>query len=306
MDHYFGGSSGDMLADKRYAMALEFAREGDHAAAADLLRQGIEFAPHWPPFYFQLGEALRQAGDKDAAAAAFRDYLARDPADAMGASVKLSLIGAAPVPETMPEEYVRSLFHQYAPKFEKSLVENLQYHTPDLMAEMVAAHHAGAFAHLLDLGCGTGLAAQHYAGRAAKMTGIDLAPGMIDAARAKNLYDDLHVAGIDEFLKDTPEHYDLVLAADVFVYVGALEKTFERIAHAMTKGGLFCFSVQTPPDDSAGFTLGTDHRYAHPRAYIEHCAAAAHFSMVDVRENVTLRLDAGKPVTGALYLLKSA
>lgn len=306
MDHYFGGSSGHILADKRYVMALQLAEWGDHVAAADLLRQGIELAPDWPPFYFHLGEALRLSGDAQDAADALRAYLARDPADAMGATVKLALLGAVPMPPSMPEEYVRSLFHQYAPRFEKSLVENLQYHTPDLMADMVAAHHAGKFENLLDLGCGTGLAAKFYAGRAARMTGIDLAPGMIEQARAKNLYDALHVAGIEDFLKATTERYDLVLAADVFVYVGALESIFARLSSAMLPGGLFSFSVQMPQEDTNGFTLGADHRYAHARAYIERCARDAGFSVVDMREKVALRLDGGKPVTGALYLLKAA
>lgn len=304
MDHYFGGSSGDMLADKRYAMALQLAEWGDHAAAADLLRQGIELAPHWPPFYFQLGESLRQSKDAAAAATAFHHYLARDPADAMGAAVKLSLLGAMPAPAAMPEEYVRSLFHQYAPKFEKSLVENLQYHTPDLMADIVSAHQDGNFAHLLDLGCGTGLAAKFFAGRAARMTGIDLAPGMIEQARMKNLYDDLQVGGIERFLDETAARYDLVLAADVFVYIGALEKIFAQTANVMMPCGLFCFSVQNPGEDVPAWTIGADHRYAHARPYIESRLKNSGLALLALNEDVALRLDAGAPVMGAIYLAK--
>ena len=293
-----------MLADKRYAMALQLAEWGDHTAAADLLRQGIELAPAWPPFYFHLGETLRQGGNADSAARAFHDYLARDPADAMGATIKLSLMGAVPMPPSMPEEYVRSLFHQYAPKFERSLVENLQYHTPDLMADMVFAHHPDGFENLLDLGCGTGLAAKFYAGRAVRMTGIDLAPGMVEQAKRKNIYAVLHVGKIEDFLAQTPERYDIALAADVFVYIGALEEIFARLSAVLMPAGIFSFSVQMPADDVSGWVLGPDHRYAHARAYIESSAAKAGFTVLDCRENIALRLDGGKAVLGAIYLLR--
>lgn len=302
----FGTSSGHMLADKRYALALQLAEWGDFSASADLLRQGIELAPAWPPFYFHLGEALRKTNDFEGAGKAFEEYLIHDPADAMGAAIKLSLIGARAAPPTMPEEYVRALFHQYAPRFEKSLVENLDYHTPDEMAALVLAHKDGGFSHLLDLGCGTGLAAKFFEGRVKAMTGIDLAPGMIREARAKNIYTHLHEEKIEDFLAGTKDRYDLVLAADVFVYIGEIDAIFTQIANVMTNGGLYSFSVQTPPGGVEGWILGPDHRYAHAHGYVESCLGKAGLELVRRCDDLALRLDGGKPVTGAVYLARKA
>lgn len=302
MDMFFGGGSGHLLADKRYTLALQLAEWGDHTAAADLLRQGIELAPQWPPFYFHLGEALRQQGDHAEAAAAFKDYLARDPDDNMGAAIKLSLMGNGPPPPVLPEGYVRSLFDQYAPRFDKCLIENLGYHTPEHIADTVRAVQPGPYGRILDLGCGTGLAAEKFVADANHITGIDIAPNMVAEARAKNIYHALHVAAVEDFLKtDTTPPYDLVLSADVFVYIGALEEIFERLAARMNQGALFAMSVQTL--ENGDWALGEDHRYAHSRAYLERCAAQAGLVPAACTP-VTLREDAGKPVNGMVFIAR--
>ena len=302
MDMFFGGSSGHLLADKRYTLALQLAEWGDLTAAADLLRQGIELAPHWPPFYFHLGEALRQHGDEAGAAAAFKHYLARDPEDNMGATIKLSLMGLVPPPSVLPEGYVRSLFDQYAPRFEKCLVENLGYHTPEHIANAVRAVHSGPYGRILDLGCGTGLAALQFMADANHITGLDLAPKMVEESRAKNIYHALHVATVEDFLRDddTPP-YDLVLSADVFVYIGALEDIFRRLAARMSHGALFAMSVQTLEDGD--WALGEDHRYAHSRAYLERCTVLAGLALAACTP-VILREDAGKPVNGMVFIAR--
>ena len=304
MDQYFGGSSGHMLADKRYAKALQLGEWGDFTAAADLLRQGLELAPDWPPFYFQLGEALRLSGNDADAQAALHEYLKRDPADAMGATIKLSLLGALPAPPILPAGYVQSLFDQYAPHFEKTLVEKLEYHTPELLAAAVRTLSPGPYGRILDLGCGTGLAGKQFMADANHLTGIDLAPCMVEETRRKNIYHDLHVADVEAFLADDQSApYDLVLSADVFVYIGALDNIFAGIAARLAPSGLFAMSVQTLEDGD--WALGEDHRYAHSRAYLERCAAAAGLESASC-EAVPLRLDAGKPVNGMIFIARKA
>jgi len=302
MTIYFGNGSGHLLADRRYDMALQMAEWGDFVASADLLRQGIELAPKWPPMHFHLGDALRRIGQDKDAEAAFRHYLSLDPEDKMGATVKLSIMGIVPAPDTMPEGYVRALFDQYAPRFEKSLVENLSYHTPEAIAQAVLKIR-GSFDHLLDLGCGTGLGAQQFTGRAKRMTGVDIAPGMIDIARGKNIFDELHVSDFDAFFALRKGPFDLILAADVFVYIGALEYLFVQIAASLRPDGLFAFSVQSL--ESGTWELGADHRYAQSKSYIEDCAKSAGLDIVS-REDTDLRLDAGKPIRGMIFVCRKS
>lgn len=301
MTVFFGNSSGNILADRRYGLGQEYAAARDFAAAADLFRQGLELAPEWPPLHFHLGEACRAHGDFAAASAAFTAYLARDPEDIMGAGIKLALMGAAPAPAAMPAAYVRSLFDQYAPRFEKALVEELSYQTPNHMVADVMAAAPRRFENALDLGCGTGLAAAAFKDHARRFTGVDLAPAMIGIARGKGLYAALYAADIGTFLKDNPEVFDLVLSADVFVYMGELEEVFGQIAAHMAVGGIFCFSVQAAAEGT--WTLGPDHRYAHARAYVERCAEAARLACTSCR-SVVLRRDGGRDVAGLIFVCR--
>ncbi len=88
---------------------------------------------------------------------------AADPDDRHGAGVRLMRLGAVPR-EAMPQAYVRSLFDQYAPRFDAELTERLHYRAPALLLEAVLAVRAAAskpafFKRAIDLGCGTGLGA---------------------------------------------------------------------------------------------------------------------------------------------------
>ena len=49
-------SSGDLIADRRASYADMLFETGDHAAAADLMRQALEIVPIGRPGLFRLGE----------------------------------------------------------------------------------------------------------------------------------------------------------------------------------------------------------------------------------------------------------
>lgn len=288
-----------MLADRRYDFALDLAARGDFSAAADLLEQAIALSPSWPPLHFHLGECLRQANDNESARKAFKTYLVLDAADHMGAAVKLTLMGAS-APETLPAGYVQSLFDQYAPRFDTALLEGLEYKVPKQIASAVRKIKGGNFNRIIDLGCGTGLAAAEFAGHADWIEGVDLSSAMIEQAKTKNIYNALYSGDITAFLNAPHQPYDLALSADVFVYIGALKDIFIKTAKIMEKGGLFAFSVQSADTDT--WILGNDHRYAHGSAYIENCAINAGFEIIS-RDDVVIRQDGGNPINGAVYIL---
>lgn len=295
-------SSGDPTVDRRYDYARALAARGDIEAAKELLHQSLELAPHWAPLFFELGVLHLETQNRDAAIAAFTDYLRCDPADHMGASVKLALIGAMPAPAHLGEEYVRSLFDQYAPRFDTALLENLSYVVPQRLYELIEALRPGKEngERILDLGCGTGLAGERFIRRAACLDGVDLSAGMIAQAAAKQIYTTLTAADLSVFLQTPPaQPYDLVLAADVFVYVGALERILPQIAGVMAPGALFAFSVQDTAGE--GFVLGADHRFAHSRPYIEQLITASALSVRTISAE-TLRYDGNRAIAGSLII----
>jgi predicted TPR repeat methyltransferase len=99
--------SGDLLADRRFEWARDLSAKGDLAAAADLLTQALELAPHYASAWFALGELREKLNNRDGAIAAFLKARDADPQDRHGATLHLVRLGAAPA-AAMPASYVRS------------------------------------------------------------------------------------------------------------------------------------------------------------------------------------------------------
>lgn len=295
----FDPSSGDALADKRADFADMLVQSGDPAAAADLMLQVLEMAPGWAYGWFRLGEMHEAAGAGALSAEAFRMALKLDPEDRAGAALKLHLAGAADDPAAMPAAFVETLFDQYAGTFEASLVGKLGYCAPDLLFDAILQVHPDRFACVLDLGCGTGLIGERLRPACDRLEGYDLSAGMLKIARAKGIYDLLEQADLTALSFDAPRT-DLVVAADVFIYVGALETAFGQARAMLLPGGLFAFSVETL-DAPDGFALRETRRYAHSQGYVERCLAEAGFRLASVSE-ATIRKDREQAVTGMIVV----
>ncbi len=296
-------SSGDLLADRRYAYAKAAVEDEDYAGAADILRQVLDLVPHWAPALFMLGIAEDKLQHRDEAIRALEQAADLDFRDVLGAGLQLARLGARPAPRAAAEAYVQSLFDQYAPHFEQHLVGVLSYRAPALLLKAVSAIRTDPFAAVLDLGCGTGLCGAAFKPLAKSLCGVDLSPGMIEEARAKAVYDRLEAANIEAFLHAEPDaSADLLLAADVFVYIGDLTPIFRAAGRVLMPNGLFAFTLQHTDE---GYKLQADLRFAHAPAYIEELAARSGLRILTMQPAVT-RQDAGQDVQGLLVVAQKA
>lgn len=149
------------------------------------------------------------------------------------------------------------------------------------------------------------------------MVGVDLSPNMVAKAQATGYYSAVRVEDANEAVaQEEPGRLDLLLSADTFIYVGALEVCFAGAARALRRpGGLFAFSIEELRDDgggggsgdgdvAAGFRLVLSGRYAHTPAYVEGLAAR-HRLAVRAKEAVVVRLESGQPIPGWIYVLEA-
>jgi predicted TPR repeat methyltransferase len=266
-------SSGNDIADRRFEMAVQLYARGEMDAAIDILEQTLEIAPQWLALHFRLGEIYMSMGERDKAVHYFSECLKLDKGDRMGAMVKLTLLGAINDLQTLPAPYVESLFDDYAPRFDTALVERLGYRVPELLAgavEAIRPYKTDTSERILDLGCGTGLSGEVFAKRAAWLEGVDMSAGMLAQATIKGIYNYTEHAEAHAFLQSCSKRYNLIVAADVLVYMGDIQSLFIEIARCLDDGGLFVFSTQIL--ESGTYRLGHDHRYAHSADYIHHCA----------------------------------
>ena len=242
-------SSGNLTADRRAEYARHYAGSGDHAAAADLIAQALELAPGHLPFLSLQGGWLEKAGRMADAADVWRQLLRLDAQDRFGAQLKLASLGITDTPDAPPSAYVESLFDDFAPRFERSLVERLDYHAPQSLAEAIFAARGpdgATFRHAVDLGCGTGLMGEHLRKAASFLEGVDLSAGMLKRAAAKRIYDRLEKGDIaSPLIADRePGRADLAVAADVYIYLGDLAAAFALAGRLLEAGGMFAFTVE--------------------------------------------------------------
>jgi len=264
--------------------------------------QALDLAPAYAPAWFVLGELREKLGDRAGAIAAFAQARAADPQDRHGAALHLVRLGAEPA-GAMPESYVRALFDGYAAGFDRALTEGLSYRAPELLYRAVAAARGGQrmkFGSVLDLGCGTGLAALPFRPASDWMVGIDLSPAMLAQALAKGLYDRLVEAEVVQFLAAEAAlkaHYHLILAGDVFVYLDDLAPVLCAAAQVLAPSALLAFSVET--HDGDGVVLRETLRYAHGEAHVQAALSAAGLKPVSL-DFASTRTEKGAPVPGLI------
>ena len=138
---------------------------------------------------------------------------------------------------------------------------------------------------------------------AERLTGVDLSARMIDKARSLGVYDRLEQADIVEFLDGSDERWDLVLAADVFIYVGDLAPVFARLERAMARG-MFCFSVEAlERRRAAGPAPAAEPALRALAAYLARLAAQHGFEVVAM-ERAPVREDQREVVEGLYVVLR--
>lgn len=293
-------SSGDLIADRRYERACAYRDDGDLAAAADLFAQAVELVPGFASAWFALGEACERLGDAAGARAAFKRAHAADPDDRHGAALHLARLGGADPATAALLGYVRTLFDQYAPRFDRALAD-LSYSAPALLRD-AAMQHGTRFGTMLDLGCGTGLAGAAFRPHVDWLVGVDLSPKMIGEAREKGLYDRLIVGDIAEFLheqQDASAH--LIIAADVFAYIADLPAICAAVGRVLDGGGLFGFTVET--HEGEGAVVGPKMRYAHSGDYLRGAIADAGLTLLELTR-ASSRTENRMPVPGLMVLAR--
>jgi len=294
----------DALLHRATALA-ELAHPHDALLAFERL---LAIEPRHAMAWSAYGTLLRETGRLDEAANAFRAALrhAGDAGEDELNGFYLASVEGGATPPSAPRAYVAGLFDRYADEFDSHLVGHLRYQAHDrLVQHLIAAEGAGArFESALDVGCGTGLCGPLVRPIVGRLTGVDLSTRMLERARALGVYDRLAHADIVEFLAAEEERFDLVLAADVFIYVGDLARVFALVARAMARG-VFCFSVESLDDEGAGLRLLPSLRYAHSEAYLEGLAGRNGFEVVAM-QHAPVREDQGQLIDGVYVVLRRA
>jgi len=283
------GSALHML--KRFDAALEAFTKALSLDAGDPMAQQ------------NMANVLRDMGRVDEAVACLETLLAAHP-DLASARHNLNALKGH-TPDAAPAQYVEELFDHFAHRFDGELQDKLQYAVPTLLKKRVleVAASQAPFGTVVDLGCGTGLVGEAFRDVVGTLIGVDLSKNMVREAQRKGVYDQLLIDDLVDGLGQVEGPVDLFVCADVFIYVGALDRTFGAVKEKARPGSLLVFSTEHT-DATDTFVLQDTSRYAHAKAYIEAQAQAHGFEVVHF-ETIDLRKEKDGWIPGAVYMLKA-
>jgi predicted TPR repeat methyltransferase/thioredoxin-like negative regulator of GroEL len=310
-----------------FVLAMMEAEDGRLPEAEALLRAAISMKSDFVPAHQALAAVLQRSGletegrevaqiamalsqgqpapaqgvSTSEAVAKLEARLARSP-EAQRLHVLLSTKSGVAPPAKLPPGSISGLFDKYAENFDLHLVEKLDYHVPELIRDTVAGADRPELMDILDLGCGTGLCGPLLRPMARTIVGVDASPEMTKKAQARLAYDRLEVGDIVEAMQKSPQSYDLLVAADVLVYMGDLTPFFQSAVSALRPDGMMIFSVEADPGDRFQMQKDT-RRFTHSDQYLRHLAQIFDLK-VELLRPIHVRLEAGKPVAGYLVLLR--
>lgn len=269
-----------------------------------IIQRALDANPYSVELLLTLAKLFRHLDRPQEALAAYRRVLEVDPSrvDVQHMIAALSGVpGAAPA--RAADAYVAEEFDGFAARYDEVLVGWLEYRGPEILHGAVSAvlgtHPPPQ--DIVDLGCGTGLAARVFRPMARRLDGVDLSPRMVEKARARALYDSLAVDEIGRFLAGKSQAYTLAIAADVLIYFGDLAPVFAAVAGALRPRGLFAFTVEA--ESGAGYRLTASGRYAHDDRYVRTTAESAGFEVVRATDE-TVRKEKLQPVHSRCYVLR--
>jgi len=268
--------------------------------ASKSYRKAIEIRSDYASAHFNLGISLQKLRRFKEAKEHYNKVLETKPDDE-ASKFMLQSLGTSATPDAAPVEHVRRIFDRCAGTFERILVKDLEYKTPELLFDLVRPYLTEEM-NVLDLGCGTGLGAQLYRPFAKRLIGVDVSSKMLEKAAEKRIYNRLEVFDI---LQDWgfPQKFDLIYSSDVFVYFGNLDTIIRSASSYLVYGGIIAFSVERLEDNSMEYRLFPSGRYAHSRTYIQDCLRRHELQLIE-ETKADIRKQSGNQVKGLLIVAK--
>jgi len=139
---------------------------------------------------------------------------------------------------------------------------------PEILGLVQSLDGYGSFS-VLDVGCGTGILTQIIARYVRRVVGIDPSNKSVLIAREYTKGDEnvtIECASIEEYARDHPSQFDLVVAHMTLQTVNSLQLVLRSTAHVLKRTGTFVFSIPHPCffAEHTDFDCKSDYQYHIP------------------------------------------
>ncbi|QOP41398.1 methyltransferase domain-containing protein [Sulfurimonas marina] len=200
-------------------------------------------------------------------------------------------------------EYVEDLFDRYADHFENHLMNSLNYQVPTIIRKKLQFLNPPRDSKVLDLGCGTGLLGKNIVDLFPNLVGVDISTNMIEETRKKEIYTTLYINDIHDFLFKNVKKFDLIIAADVFIYIGDLQGVFSSVKKSLSNNGYFIFTIELSSEtNTSNHQLAKSGRFSHTMEYVESLCKENGFDVIG-KEEIILRQENKTGQKGVIFTL---
>mgnify|MGYP000564790349 CR=1 FL=1 len=324
-------------AQANFYLALLLAEGGDEKGAMEHLLRALDVEPTNLSVLLLLGGVFMKQGDRVASEKAFLHVLALAPDHLLAWYSLLELLGEQDrgreglqrlaeavdkMPASRPLRHLRALFSgdvpPYAPRefiaaFYASFVEMFEPwvvaasrtpHIEALIKELQRLPQMKDKRHmsLLDLGCGTGVAAGLLADRTAIRAGVDISPHMLKIARRSKHYDVLYDLDIVDYALGSETLFDVVIAAGSLRWIGNLQPFFYAVRGVMHKDSILALMLDKELSTLA-YSVTNHGRYSHHFSYVRDVSQAEGLELLLHKEFVSPTEEDGN-VTRHMFFFK--
>jgi len=223
-----------------------------------------------------------------------------------GLDIAAALKGLADPPGRYHPALVGKLFDRFSGEYdERVLREGYAEHAAVARRIATLPLPAGRL-RFLDLGCGTGMLGEavRAAGVDAALVGVDISAAMLERARARGIYEELHCDDIERFLRAGGGDADIVGLASVFPFLGDMRPVLRALGERLRPGSWLVFSHDVA-GDGADVQFSRQARFRQSPAYVEACLAEAGFRKVSA-EAIVARIDRGEEVAAEVMAARKA
>ena len=150
-------------------------------------------------------------------------------------------------------EELAERYDQWAKDYDSELEIDFAYRGPQIAAEFFT-RHVHKEARILDAGAGTGIVGEILTKQGyTDLVAMDLSQGMLDEAREKNAYRELHRMVMGEPLGFISASFDAVISVGVLTVGHAPASSFDELARITRPGGYIVFTLRPDVYENDGF-----------------------------------------------------
>ncbi len=242
--------------------------------AMDVLRESLTTTPTDHQAWVLLYHTLVDAAMIDEAQAHLEHWLEIDPGNAL-ATYLLPSLKELPMPERAPPAFVTSSYTSLVANYDRLLTVD-HYHGSEVFSKLMTDslgkpelyRQIDGQRQGVDLGCGTGALGAVLRNYANHIVGVDLSPEMLAVAQQTQCYDQLICADMIDFLRQSTDSMDVIVAAESFNYFGNLTELVSLCLAALKQDGWLIFSLQQGPLAEDGYYLLPNGTFMHSPQYL--------------------------------------